>query len=183
MAIMDKARERGAFSRPDIKQFVPEGMQDTVDRISAAGQKIMYSPDMRDELMAEVQSEEAIPLKMAKSVVGLMLTLDQQTQGGIPEQALFPAGLELLGEAAEVLTQAGQQVTQEEYNEAARAMFVLMGQKLGISDDDMMGAAEKAAGGDQENDPDDAEPGHEQGEAPAEEQAEDAGMEPDEEDA
>lgn len=188
MAIMDKARARGAFKRPDIGGFIPKGMEDTVQRISAAGQKIMYSPDMREELMAEIQSEEAIPLKLAKAVVGLMLTLDQQAKGGgIPEEALFPAGLELLGEACDVLTQAGQQVTQEEYNEAARGMFVLMGQKLGIDQDQMMGAAEQAAGGgqapggDPEQDPDDAQPGHEQGEAPTEEQAEDAGQKPDEE--
>lgn len=194
MAIMDKARARGAFKRPDIGGFIPKGMEDTVQRISAAGQKIMYSPDMREELMAEIQSEEAIPLKLAKAVVGLMLTLDQQAKGGgIPEEALFPAGLELLGEACDVLTQAGQQVTQEEYNEAARGMFVLMGQKLGIDQDQMMGAAEQAMGGadpaaqgdqapaDPENDPDDSQPGHEQSEAPIEEQAEDAGQEPDEE--
>lgn len=187
MAIMDKARQRGAFKRPNIAPFIPKGMEDVVQRVSAAGQKIMYSPDMRDELMAEVQSEEAIPLKLAKAVVGLMLTIDKQAKGGgIPEEALFPAALDLLGEACEVLTQAGQQVTQEEYNEAARGMFVLMGQKLGIDQDQMMGAAEQAMGGgqapaDPEQDPDDAQPGHEQSESAQVEAGEDAGEIPDEE--
>lgn len=189
MAIMDKARQRGAFKRPNIAPFIPKGMEDVVQRVSAAGQKIMYSPDMRDELMAEVQSEEAIPLKLAKAVVGLMLTIDKQAKGGgIPEEALFPAALDLLGEACEVLTQAGQQVTQEEYNEAARGMFVLMGEKLGIDKDQMMSAAQQAAGGgapgaapNPESDPEDAQPGHEQSESAQVEAGEDAGEIPDEE--
>lgn len=147
MAIMQKARERNAFKRPDISQFIPEGMEDVVARVSAAGQKIMYSPDMRDELQAEVKRDAPVAQKMAESVVGLMLTLDSQTDGGIPEAALLPIGLDLLGEAAEVLSQTGGQVTIDEYNEAAQLMFVMVAKKLGHSDEQIMGAVEQAVGG------------------------------------
>jgi hypothetical protein len=144
--IIDKARQGRAFKRPDIASFVPPELQDTVGRLSAAGQKIMYSPQMREELIAAVQDEAPVPQKLAENVAGLLLTLDGQSKGGIPEGAIFPAGLDLLAEAAEVLTQSGTQVTREEYNEAARMLFVILGRKLGIQDDQMMGAAEQAAG-------------------------------------
>jgi hypothetical protein len=137
----------GSFKRPDISQFTPPAMQDIVQRIAAAGMKIMYSPDMRQELMKEVQRDVPVPQKLAEAVVGLMLTLDQKAQGGIPAQAIFPAAMELLGEAAEVLSAAGQQVTQQDYNDAARMMFVLIARKMGAKDDQIMGAAQQIAGG------------------------------------
>jgi len=179
MAILDQARQRAAFQPPDPSTFVPPEQKDAVDRVVAAGQRIMYAPDMRQELLAEVKSKEPIPIKLAKAVTGLMLTLDQQSKGGIPQQALFPAALELLGEAATVLTKAGQQVTQDEYKEAARAMFVLMGHKLGLSQDEIMQGAQQALdgqGADAENDPEDQVPGHEQTEGADVEQQEDAGQ-------
>ena len=173
MAIMQKARERDTFQRPDISAFVPKGQEDTVARIAAAGQKIMYSEQMRDDLDAEVQRDAPIPQKLAESVTGLMLTLDQKMQGGIPEEALFPAALDLLGEAAEVLSKAGQQVTMEEYNDGARLLFVMMAKKLGLSDDQIMGAAEQAAGGGEEQ----GEPAGPEAEGAAEDHA--APMDPD----
>lgn len=137
----------GTFKRPDISQFVPPEQADAVQRIAAAGMKLMYSPQMRQELMQEVHRQVPVPQKLAEGVVGLMLTLDKQSQGGIPAQALFPAAMELLGEAAEVLSAAGQQVTQQDYNDAARLMFVLIARKLGAKDNQIMGAAQKIAGG------------------------------------
>ena len=67
--------------------------------------------------------------------LGLLLTLDKQTKGGIPIPALFPAALELLGEACDILTQAGQAVTQDDYNEAAQAMSVEMARKFANADE------------------------------------------------
>jgi hypothetical protein len=135
------------FKRPDISQFVPPEIKDVVDRVVAAGVKVMYSPQMQEQMKAAIESQDPVPKKMAENVTGLLLTLDKQTQGGIPDQALFPAGMELMGEAAEVLTSAGQPVTQEDYNQAARMMFVLVGQKLGGTPDQIMQAAAQAVPG------------------------------------
>jgi hypothetical protein len=156
------ANESGGepFKRPDISQFVPPEIKDVVDRVVAAGVKVMYSPQMQDQMKAAIESPDPVPKKMAENVTGLLLTLDKQTQGGIPDQALFPAGMELMGEAAEVLTSAGQPVTQEDYNEAARMMFVLVGQKLGGTRDQIMQAAEQALpGGAGEEQQEGAQPG------------------------
>lgn len=139
--------QRGGFKKPDITPFVPPEQRDAVARVIAAGMKILYSPDMRDEVMQEVQREGPLPQKLAESTVGLLLTLDKQSQGGIPVDAMFPAAIGLLGEAAEIMTAAGQPVTQSVYNEAAQLVFILMGRKLGMSDDQMMQGLEQQVGG------------------------------------
>lgn len=140
-------QQSGAAAAPDWRQFTPPELQDPVERIVAAGAKLMYSPEMRQELQQAVSAEGPVDQKLADNVVGLMLTLDQKSQGGLPVAALFPAGLGLLGEAAQVLQAAGQQVTQEDFNNAAVRMYVVMGKKLGGTDDQIMQGVQQAMGG------------------------------------
>jgi len=173
---MKRAQDKGAseFKKPDPSTFVPKGSEDDVARVFAAGLKIMYSPAMREELKAEIARDVPVPQKLAEAVTGLLLTLDKQSQGGIPVGALFPAGLELLSESAQVLTAAGQPVGQADYNEAAQMMFIQMGRKMGASDEQMMGTLEQQVGGGKqggEMEPGEG-PGHEQAEAPQMEQQE-----------
>lgn len=136
-----------AFQRPDISKVVSPEMRDVVDRVVAAGMRVMTSPEMRDDVSKAIQSQDPVPKKLAENVVGLLLMLDQKTPGGIPAAALFPVALELLGEAAEILTTAGQQVTQDNYNEAAMMMYGIIGQKLGAKPEELMGAAQQAMQG------------------------------------
>lgn len=143
----DKQGGGGTFKRPDISSFVPPEVKDVVDRVVAAGMHLMYSPDMRDEVQAAVQSQDPMGKKLADNVVGLLLTLDQKTQGGIPQAAIFPAAMELLGEGADMLSAAGQPVTQADYNDAALTMYAMIGQKLGGSPEDLMGAAAESMQG------------------------------------
>lgn len=143
----EKAAPKGAkFTAPDVSQFVPPEIQDQVQRVVAAGVKFIYSPQMREQVQKEIARDVPLPQKLAEATLGLMLSLDQQTKGGIPQAALFPAGMNLLGEAGEILSAAGQPVDQDAYNEAARILFVQMSKKLGMSDDDIMTVAAQAAG-------------------------------------
>ena len=187
---MQRAQERapkaGGFKKPDPSTFIPKGSEDAVQRVVAAGMKTMYAPGMREELVNEINRDVPIPQKLAEGVVGLVLMLDKQTQGGIPQAAIFPAVLMLLGEAAELLTSTGQAVTQDDYNEAAQMAFVLVARKMGASDEQIMGEMQKRAGGGQ-MEPGEG-PAHEQSEAPEMEQQEDAAQaqglpEPDEQEA
>ena len=150
MALMQKAAAQkpagASFKKPDVSQFVPQAMHDTFQRVVAAGMKIMYSPDMKDEMDAAMQSQDPIPKKIADNTTGLLLTLDQQTKGGIPAGALFPAAVELAAEAADVLVAAGQAVSQEDFNDALLMMYAQIGKKLGGSDDELMQNAQQALG-------------------------------------
>lgn len=126
------------FKRPQVDQFVPPEQKDAVDRIVAAGMKMIFSDMGKEQAAQIVQSKDPASKKLATAVVGLMLMLDSQAKGGIPVGAMFPAALDLLGEAAEVLSAAGQKVTQVDYNEAAQMMLVLMAQKMGGSMEQIM---------------------------------------------
>lgn len=132
------------FTPPDAGKIVQPQMKDAVDRIVAAGMKLMYSPAMKDERMQAVQSPDPIPKKLAENTTGLILTLDKQSKGGLPVEAIFPAAVMLLSEAAEVLKAAGQDVSEEDYLDAVRMLFVLLGKKMGGTDEQIMQAAQQA---------------------------------------
>lgn len=136
-----------AFEPMDWRAHTPQDQMDVVERVIAAGAKLMYSPDMRDELRQAVQADMPVDQKLADNVVGLLLTLDQKAQGGLPVGALFPAAMGLMNEAAEVLAAAGQPVSQEAYNDAALRAFVLIGKKLGGTDEQIQQAAGAAFDG------------------------------------
>ena len=133
--IQNKAVKAPAFKKPDISAFVPPDAKDAVDRIVAAGMKIMYSPDMKDEVQEAIAGKGPVSQRMASSVVGLIAILDKKSGGKTPVGALFPAALELLGEAAEIMSAAKVDVSQEDYNEAAQLCFVMIGKKLGGTDE------------------------------------------------
>lgn len=143
-AIMQKAKKLAAFKKPDISPFIPNGQEDAVARVVAAGSKLLYSPDMREEVMQAVQSEGDPAQKLGENVAGLMLMLDQKSSGGIPAEAMFPAAMELLGEAAEIMAAAGETVTQTDYNDAALRIMVELGRRMGATDDQIMQAAQGA---------------------------------------
>lgn len=180
-ALMQRAQSRAAqppkagFNKPDPSAFIPKGAEDAVQRVVAAGMKTMYAPAMRKQLLNEINRQVPVPQKLAEGVVGLVLSLDKQTQGGIPQTAIFPAILMLLGEAAELLINAGQRVTQDDYNTAAQQAFVLYARKMGAKDEDIMGELRRQQAGLGGGAPQ-MEPGegaaHEQAEAPAMEQQE-----------
>lgn len=148
--LMQSARDNApGFAKPDLSGLIPPDQQDAVDRIVAAGAKYLYSPDMKQEVMQAIQSDEPMAKKLGENVAGLILTLDQQAQGGLPVAAMFPAGVELLGEAAEMVTAAGQQVSQEDFNDAMLVLMVTLARKMGADDEQIMAEAGKYAGGEE----------------------------------
>ena len=154
MRIVKQARQQvdGKLQKPDIAPFIPKGMEDPVARVVAAGMKLMYAPEMRPRLMAHVQSDKASIQTLAQGVTDLIKQLEARSnggQGGIPQAALFPAAMQLLGEAADVAQASGQPITQDEYNQAAQLMFALIGKQVvhGTDKQLMLGAANVVAGG------------------------------------
>ena len=134
------ANPGGGYKAPDWKSLTPPPVVDTVERIVAAGAKLMYAPDTRDELKDAVKADVPVDQKLADNVLGLLLMLDQKAKSGLPVEALFPAGVALMDEAAQVLQAAGQPVTQDDFDGAMMRLYTLMAKKLGASDDDAMKA-------------------------------------------
>ena len=140
-SLMQSAKDKApAFKRPDIRPFIAKGQEDAVERIVAAGMKLMYSPDMKEEVMQAIQSDQPTAQKLGENAAGIILTLDQQAEQGLPEEAMFPAGAELMSEAAEMLVSAGVKVTQDDWAEGFMYLVAIIGKKMGATDEDMMGA-------------------------------------------
>ncbi len=150
MALIDQAAAEAPpqtgtpFEARDPKPFVASEQHDAIDRCVAAGMKLLYSAEMADERQAALQSKEPVPKRLADNITGLMLVLDGHSKGGIPGPVLFPAAVMLVSEAATMLTKGGQQVTQDDYNEALQILYVQIGKKLGASDDELMHGATNA---------------------------------------
>lgn len=142
----DGAKAGATFKKPDITQFIPEQARDAVQRVTAAGMKLLYSEQMREEVIQATQLDMPMPERLAMSTAALMQTLDEKSQGGIPLEAMFPAGMELLGEAAEIMSAAGQAVTQDDFNQAALQLSILMAKKLGANDEQAMQIHEQMLG-------------------------------------
>lgn len=144
----------GSFTKPDISKAIPPNMVDVVQRIVAAGMKLMYGPNMRDKLREAVQSKDPTAQVLAENVTGLMLILDRtasKTKGnGIPPEAVLPAAIELLGDAADAMVQAGREVTQDDFKTAMQTTFVLISHKMGMNEAQIMDAANKALPPDQQ---------------------------------
>lgn len=128
-----------AFKRPDLSAFIPAGQEDAVARLVAAGMKVMYSPDMKDEVMAAVQSDQPPGQKLGENAAGIMLTLMEQAQGKVPPEAIFPAAAELMSECAEMLVAAGHPVSQEDWKDGFFMLIGILGRKLGGTDEQIMG--------------------------------------------
>ena len=152
-----EAPESGGFKRPDVKPLIPANLRDPVDRIVAAGMRHLYSPQMREQVMQAIQSDQPVPQKLGGNVAGLILTLDNQAQGGLPVDAMFPAGVELAGEAADVMAKAGQPVSQEDFNTSLLVLMAILGKKLGANDEQI---AQAMQGGGQPS-PQERQPGEE----------------------
>lgn len=149
--LMERAQQRNnasktgpSFTPKDPREFVPEEQHDAVDRVVAAGMKLMYSPEMADEREAALAAKGPPAPTIADNVTGLMLTLDQKAKGGIPEATIFPAAVMLANEAAQMLVHGGTNVTQDDYNESLQLLYTQLGKKLGISDDQLMQGAQDA---------------------------------------
>ena len=133
------------FTKPDITSAIPPEQVDAVNRIVAAGMKLMYSAGMRDELKAAVNSPEPTAKVLAENVTGLMLMMDQKSgKSGLPPEAIMPAAVELLGDSGDMMVKAGRPVSQEDFKTAMQMLLVMVSKKMGMDDAQVMDMANKA---------------------------------------
>lgn len=138
----------GTFKAADISKAIPPQYADAVQRIVAAGMKIMYSPASRQDLMAAVKSPDPLPKVLAENITGLMLTLDKHAGGsGLPPPAVMPAAYELLADAGALMVKAGRNVSQQDFTSAVQLMYVMISKKQGMNNDQIMDTAAKAVPG------------------------------------
>lgn len=110
-------------------------MQEAVDRVVAAGGKIIYSDEGGATITEGLQAGASDPAQaVAKETFTLMLSLDEKSKGTIPEEAIIPAGMKLLTLVAELGETSGAITVDPNTVPQAMQHLVAMAIEAGIID-------------------------------------------------
>ena len=146
MAIFDEAKAQPSgegFTAPPVESYTPPEALDAVQRVVAAGMKLVYRKDMAEDVKAEVARDVPTGQMLAQAAVGWLLMLDKQAPQGIPENIMAYSLQALVGEAAEIAVGAGRPVSQGEFEDGVMLGHQLMARKLGYNDEQIMQGAQQ----------------------------------------
>lgn len=117
-------------------QVPPEKMQ-TYQAVVAAAKKIMYSPQMDDQVRELMAGEGDMGTKLGTGVMGLMALVMDKAGGAIPPDLVIPAGLELVAEAGKFMKDAGAKVDKNDIAEGMAVFVEQILQRAGVSLDQL----------------------------------------------
>ena len=131
------------MSRPDGEELtldsvkkniqVPPQLQEAYEKVVIAGMKVMFSEQTNQILLQELQRPGAVGEKMGKGVAGLLLLLFKESNETMPPQVIFPAGVELVMQAADFLRQTElAKVTNQDIGVAVETMIMTILEKFGV---------------------------------------------------
>lgn len=153
----------GALVRPDV-QPAPQGQvgqetpteetnvsvesQDAYDRVVMAGMKVLFEDEKANSSIVErLKSDDKNPAKsLADTTAMLIIQLDKQSGGKIPEDVILPAAIELLEQTSELADSLGIfPVDEAVMNHAAQLMVVSLGEEYGVSPEDVQALMESTS--------------------------------------
>jgi hypothetical protein len=114
------------------KLSIPQDMQDGYQRIVLAAKKIMYSEQLKPQMMALLKEPGTTGEKIGKGVVALMAILYSQSNNTLPPQLIIPAATELVAEAADFLRKAGMKVSDDDVAEGMATMVEEILSRAGV---------------------------------------------------
>lgn len=134
--------QRGPVPEEDIspqsvrsQMKVPPQKQGSYAALVAAGKKLMYSPQMDEQVQALMAGEGDIGQKLGMGVVGIMALLLDRSNGTLPQDMLIPAALELVAEAAAMLREQGEKVTKQDIGEGMGVVVEEILRRAGVEVD------------------------------------------------
>lgn len=132
---------------------VPADLKPTFDRIIAAGQKVMYSPQSHKMMLDQMSKGE--PADAAgEGVAKLFGILMHESKNTLNMKAAIPAMNMLLCEALDFMAQAGKvEITPELIAAAMQEMSSSIMQVLGVTPDKLKEMAAKGQGAPQQPQP------------------------------
>lgn len=126
---------------------VPPDQLDTFERIVAAGRKLLYSEQLAPEIAALLDGEGDTGTKLGTGVVALLAMLLTKAQGAIPAQLVIPAGVALVEEAADMLEEAGEEISDADVAEGVAVMVQEIMQRAGVDVEQLPELLKQAGGG------------------------------------
>lgn len=127
------APEAPAASTPGKLTLTPEAIQAKLNldakqkpmlqRIVVAGMKVMFDPKTHQLMLDSLNGPGPLGQKLGQGIAGLMGVLVRESQGSMPPDLLIPAGLVLMGHAADFMAKAGMPVTDQDVGQGMEVMI------------------------------------------------------------
>jgi hypothetical protein len=103
------------------------------DRLVLAGKKIMYSEQLKPQMLALLKGPGTDGEKIGKGVVGVVGLLYTHLNGTMPPQMIIPVATELVADVADFLSKAGMQISDDDVAEGMATMIEEILGRAGIS--------------------------------------------------
>jgi hypothetical protein len=113
---------------------VPPEQAATLDKMIAAGKKLLYSEQLAPEITKMLEGEGPVGPKIGEGVVLLLGLLMERANGTLPPQLLIPAGVALVAEAGDMLEEAGVEVEDNDVAEGMAAFIEGLLARAGIDE-------------------------------------------------
>lgn len=120
-------------SKSGAERFLPENLRAAFDRAVVAGQRLMFSEQMKEMIEQLLATQDPPEKKVAEGIAGLMGALMQKSKPQFPPQLVVPVAVELAYEGVQFLTEAGkiEPLSEEQMRTAIQATIALVVTKMG----------------------------------------------------
>lgn len=130
-----------------LREKVPQQQQAGFDRLMVAAQKALYSDQMKPMVQQALQAADGdVDQRIATNAVGLLLILDKESKGTLPQELLAPGAAGIALEIADFVMATGRPVSKQDLADALPATVGLLMQKAGANEQQI----QQALGGQQE---------------------------------
>jgi hypothetical protein len=130
-----------------VQAKVNPALANTVQKIVAAGEKVMYSPQTHDMMLQQIKSNPDPAVAVGEGIAKLFAILRKESKGTLNMKAAIPAMNILMCEALDFMEQAGVvQVTPELLASASKEMGSALLQVLGVTPEKMQAITSKQPG-------------------------------------
>jgi hypothetical protein len=120
-------------------------LQPVVQKLVSAGHQIMFSPQTRHMMQQQLQAGPSNPEVIGAGIAKLVALLYHESKKTAPVQALIPAGMLLLFDGLQFLSDAGAvQVTPQFLAQCTQAAGSALLQMLGVKPEQMQAAIDQA---------------------------------------
>lgn len=107
----------------NMRKIMGEKLGNAYDRIVVAGKKMLYAPESAEAIISLLNDDE-VPLKnkLGEGVANLMVMMDNTANGTMPKEALVPAGITIMFEAADYVFERNIPVSEKDLADAMEVL-------------------------------------------------------------
>ena len=116
------------------KLNIPPNLQNAFDRVTTAGMKVLYDPATQDEIKQHLAGPGDMGTKLGEGIATVVLHMFKESNGTMPPNIMIPAGIYLVAEAADFLSQSGKfQIADSDVGAAIQILIQALMKAFGIN--------------------------------------------------